>query len=66
MKITYKSNEDMTRFGLHFDDLTGKEIDALRHMLQSIFRNTSVLSSREVSRLGDQAFVNFLSKVDAN
>ncbi len=61
MKIRY-STKDMQRFGIHFEDLTGKEVDALRHVLQSMFRNVNTLKSMDTSELGDQAFVNFLSK----
>ena len=62
--MQYSANKDLTQFGIHFENLSGKEVDALRHMLQSIFRNTKVLSSLDVADLGDQSFVNFLTKVD--
>ena len=66
MKITYKANEDMSRFGIHFDDMTSKEVDALRHMLQSIFQNTERLFRLNTSKLGDQSFVDFVAKANTS
>lgn len=64
MKVRYSSNNDLTQFGVHFEDLSGKEVDALRHVLQSMFRNTKILGAMNVADLGDQSFINFLTKVD--
>lgn len=58
MKIKYKANKDLNRFAIHINDLTSKEVDAVRHMLQSIFRNTKILGSVPVEQLSDQAFVD--------
>ena len=62
MKTSIIPNKDLTKFSLHFDEMTPQEMDSLRIILQTLVKEKSVLDSIDINAIGLNTLIEMASK----